>query len=43
MTEPTKEAHAKAINDLLANMDSQSVKRVYDYVYRKSIRLTKGA
>lgn len=43
MSEPTKETHIKAINDMLANMDPKSVQRVYDYVYRKSLRLTKGA
>lgn len=43
MNKPSKENHIKAINDMLANMDPQSVKRVYDYVYRKSHRLLKGA
>ncbi|WP_375180565.1 hypothetical protein [Enterococcus rotai] len=43
MIKPTKEEHVKAINEMLANMDPQSVKRVYDYVYRKSFRLVKGA
>ncbi|WP_348920148.1 hypothetical protein [Enterococcus rotai] len=43
MTKPTKETHIKAMNNMLANMDPQSVKRVYDYVYRNSLRLTKGA
>ena len=41
--EPTKETHIRAINDMLANMDAQSIKRVYDYVYRKSFRHAKGA
>ncbi|MDA9472285.1 hypothetical protein [Enterococcus sp. 5H] len=42
MTKPTKETHIKAINDMLANMDPKNAKRVYDYVYRKSFRQSKG-